>query len=35
VTVAVDACLSLRESEPLVKTLMDDMGATIVKVEGE
>jgi DNA polymerase-3 subunit gamma/tau len=26
---------SLRESEPLVKTLMDDLGATIVKVEGE
>jgi DNA polymerase-3 subunit gamma/tau len=26
---------SLREAEPLVKTLMDDLGATIVKVEGE
>jgi hypothetical protein len=24
---------SLRESEPLVKTLMDDLGATIIKVE--
>ena len=26
---------SIREAEPLVKTLMDDLGATIIKVEGE